>query len=225
MKSKKVKVTFIIIFVVIILLFVLYKFFKIEERIESDAYIFIYNTNNFEQYSKQPEIIIPNKEINFTNKDDIENIIMYLKELNENFNEKNYEITLENENIEDQNVQVVNFEYKIEEFYTNSGYKAVIENGKVSKIVAQIFDIQISEETYNKLKEMSKKKDEYLSDSFYYNQALKKANLNNAKVKEMKLFYNLENDNKYKWIIIENEINGKKEIIQKSIMSLEPIKR
>lgn len=93
MKSKKVKVTFIIIFVVIILLFVLYKFFKIEERIESDAYIFIYNTNNFEQYSKQPEIIIPNKEINFTNKDDIENIIMYLKELNENFNEKNYEIT------------------------------------------------------------------------------------------------------------------------------------
>ncbi len=225
MKSKKVKVTFIIIFVVIILLFVLYKFFKIEERIESDAYIFIYNTNNFEQYSKQPEIIIPNKEINFTNKDDIENIIMYLKELNENFNEKNYEITLENENIEDQNVQVVNFEYKIEEFYTNSGYKAVIENGKVSKIVAQIFDIQISEETYNKLKEMSKKKDEYLSDSFYYNQALKKANLNNAKVKEMKLFYNLENDNKYKWIIIENEINGKKEIIQKSIMFLEPIKR
>lgn len=225
MKSKKVKVTFIIIFVVIILLFVLYKFFKIEERIESDAYIFIYNTNNFEQYSKQPEIIIPNKEINFTNKDDIENITMYLKELNENFNEKNYEITLENENIEDQNVQVVNFEYKIEEFYTNSGYKAVIENGKVSKIVAQIFDIQISEETYNKLKEMSKKKDEYLSDSFYYNQALKKANLNNAKVKEMKLFYNLENDNKYKWIIIENEINGKKEIIQKSIMFLEPIKR
>ena len=225
MKSKKVKVTFIIIFVVIILLFVLYKFFKIEERIESDAYIFIYNTNNFEQYSKQPEIIIPNKEINFTNKDDIENIIMYLKELNENFNEKNYEITLENENIEDQNVQVVNFEYKIEEFYTNSGYKAVIENGKVSKIVAQIFDIQISEETYNKLKEMSKKKNEYLSDSFYYNQALKKANLNNAKVKEMKLFYNLENDNKYKWIIIENEINGKKEIIQKSIMFLEPIKR
>lgn len=225
MKSKKVKVTFIIIFVVIILLFVLYKFFKIEERIESDAYIFIYNTNNFEQYSKQPEIIIPNKEINFTNKDDIENIIMYLKELNENFNEKNYEITLENENIEAQNVQVVNFEYKIEEFYTNSGYKAVIENGKVSKIVAQIFDIQISEETYNKLKEMSKKKDEYLSDSFYYNQALKKANLNNAKVKEMKLFYNLENDNKYKWIIIENEINGKKEIIQKSIMFLEPIKR
>ena len=225
MKSKKVKVTFIIIFVVIILLFVLYKFFKIEERIESDAYIFIYNTNNFEQYSKQPEIIIPNKEINFTNKDDIENITMYLKELNENFNEKNYEITLENENIEDQNVQVVNFEYKIEEFYTNSGYKAVIENGKVSKIVAQIFDIQISEETYNKLKEMSKKKDEYLSDSFYYNQALKKANLNNAKVKEMKLFYNLENDNKYKLIIIENEINGKKEIIQKSIMFLEPIKR
>ena len=187
MKSKKVKVTFIIIFVVIILLFVLYKFFKIEERIESDAYIFIYNTNNFEQYSKQPEIIIPNKEINFTNKDDIENIIMYLKELNGNFNEKNYEITLDNENIEDQNIQVVNFEYKIEEFYTNSGYKAVIENGKVSKIVAQIFDIQISEETYNKLKEMSKKKDEYLSDSFYYNQALKKANLNNAKVKEMKL--------------------------------------
>lgn len=225
MKSKKVKVTFIIIFVVIILLFVLYKFFKIEERIESDAYIFIYNTNNFEQYSKQPEIIIPNKEINFTNKDDIENIIMYLKELNGNFNEKNYEITLDNENIEDQNIQVVNFEYKIEEFYTNSGYKAVIENGKVSKIVAQIFDIQISEETYNKLKEMSKKKDEYLSDSFYYNQALKKANLNNAKVKEMKLFYNLENDNKYKWIIIENEINGKKEIIQKSIMFLEPIKR
>lgn len=225
MKSKKVKVTFIIIFVVIILLFVLYKFFKIEERIESDAYIFIYNTNNFEQYSKQPEIIIPNKEINFTNKDDIENIIMYLKELNENFNEKNYEITLDNENIEDQNVQVVNFEYKIEEFYTNSGYKAVIENGKVSKIVAQIFDIHISEETYNKLKEMSKKKDEYLSDSFYYNQALKKANLNNAKVKEMKLFYNLENDNKYKLIIIENEINGKKEIIQKSIMFLEPIKR
>ena len=188
-------------------------------------YIFIYNTNNFEQYSKQPEIIIPNKEINFTNKDDIENIIMYLKELNENFNEKNYEITLENENIEDQNVQVINFEYKIEKFYTNSGYKAVIENGKVSKIIAQIFDIQISEETYNKLKEMSKKKDEYLSDSFYYNQALKKANLNNAKVKEMKLFYNLENDNKYKWIIIENEINGKKEIIQKSIMFLEPIKR
>lgn len=225
MKSKKVKVTFIIIFVVIILLFVLYKFFKIEERIESDAYIFIYNTNNFEQYSKQPEIIIPNKEINFTNKDDIENIIMYLKELNGNFNEKNYEITLDNENIEDQNIQVVNFEYKIEEFYTNSGYKAVIENGKVSKIVAQIFDIQISEETYNKLKEMSKKKDEYLSDSFYYNQALKKANLNNAKVKEMKLFYNLENDNKYKLIIIENEINGKKEIIQKSIMFLEPIKR
>ena len=42
---------------------------------------------------------------------------MYLKELNENFNEKNYEITLENENIEDQNVQVVNFEYKIAEFY------------------------------------------------------------------------------------------------------------
>lgn len=225
MKSKKVKVNFIIIFAVIILLFVLYKFFKIEERIESDAYIVIYNTNNFEQYSKQLEIIIPNKKINFKNKDDIENIIMYLKELNENFNEKNYEITLDNENIENQNVQVVNFEYKIEEFYTNSGYKAVIENGKVSKIVAQIFDIHISEETYNKLKEMSKKKDEYLSDNFYYNQALKKANLNNAKVKEMKLFYNLENDNKYKWIIIENEINGKKEIIQKSIMFLELIKR
>lgn len=146
------------------------------------------NEENFENYNIEPKTIEIDEEILFKDEEDISNIINYLKTINTNFNEENFEININNEEkVEDKNIRVINFEYKIEKFYTNSGYKAVIENGKVSKIVAQIFDIQISEETYNKLKEMSKKKDEYLSDSFYYNQALKKANLNNAKVKEMKL--------------------------------------
>lgn len=176
------------------------------------------NEENFENYNIEPKTIEIDEEILFKDEEDISNIINYLKTINTNFNEENFEININNEEkVEDKNIRVINFEYKIEKFYTNSGYKAVIEDEKASKVIDRMIYKDISEDDYELMKKISEEKIDILITEEYMQEAFKIANFKKANLKDVKLFYDMQNGGVYYWISIENNVNGNKELIQKKV--------
>lgn len=176
------------------------------------------NEENFENYNIEPKTIEIDEEILFKDEEDISNIINYLKTINTNFNEENFEININNEEkVEDKNIRVINFEYKIEKFYTNSGYKAVIEDEKASKVIDRMIYKDISEDDYELMKKNSEEKIDILITEEYMQEAFKIANFKKANLKDVKLFYDMQNGGVYYWISIENNVNGNKELIQKKV--------
>lgn len=147
------------------------------------------NEENFENYNIEPKTIEIDEEILFKDEEDISNIINYLKTINTNFNEENFEININNEEkVEDKNIRVINFEYKIEKFYTNCGYDVVIEDEKASKVIDRMIYKDISEDDYELMKKISEEKIDILITEEYMQEAFKKANL-----KDVKLFYDMQN--------------------------------
>ena len=176
------------------------------------------NEENFENYNIEPKTIEIDEEILFKDEEDISNIINYLKTINTNFNEENFEININNEEkVEDKNIRVVNFEYKIEKFYTNCGYDVVIEDEKASKVIDRMIYKDISEDDYELMKKISEEKIDILITEEYMQEAFKIANFKKANLKDVKLFYDMQNGCVYYWISIENNVNGNKELIQKKV--------
>lgn len=169
------------------------------------------NEENFENYNIEPKTIEIDEE-------DISNIINYLKTINTNFNEENFEININNEEkVEDKNIRVINFEYKIEKFYTNCGYDVVIEDEKASKVIDRMIYKDISEDDYELMKKISEEKIDILITEEYMQEAFKIANFKKANLKDVKLFYDMQNGGVYYWISIENNVNGNKELIQEKV--------
>lgn len=176
------------------------------------------NEENFENYNIEPKTIEIDEEILFKDEEDISNIINYLKTINTNFNEENFEININNEEkVEDKNIRVINFEYKIEKFYTNCGYDVVIEDEKASKVIDRMIYKDISEDDYELMKKISEEKIDILITEEYMQEAFKIANFKKANLKDVKLFYDMQNGGVYYWISIENNVNGNKELIQKKV--------
>ena len=176
------------------------------------------NEENFENYNIEPKTIEIDEEILFKDEEDISNIINYLKTINTNFNEENFEININNEEkVEDKNIRVINFEYKIEKFYTNCGYDVVIEDEKASKVIDRMIYKDISEDDYELMKKISEEKIDILITEEYMQEAFKIANFKKANLKDVKLFYDIQNGGVYYWISIENNVNGNKELIQKKV--------
>lgn len=176
------------------------------------------NEENFENYNIEPKTIEIDEEILFKDEEDISNIINYLKTINTNFNEENFEININNEEkVEDKNIRVINFEYKIEKFYTNCGYDVVIEDEKASKVIDRMIYKDISEDDYELMKKISEEKIDILITEEYIQEAFKIANFKEANLKDLKLFYDMQNGGVYYWISIENNVNGNKELIQKKV--------
>lgn len=145
------------------------------------------NEENFENYNIEPKTIEIDEE-------DISNIINYLKTINTNFNEENFEININNEEkVEDKNIRVINFEYKIEKFYTNCGYDVVIEDEKASKVIDRMIYKDISEDDYELMKKISEEKIDILITEEYMQEAFKIANFKKANLKDVKLFYDMQN--------------------------------
>lgn len=176
------------------------------------------NEENFENYNIEPKTIEIDEEILFKDEEDISNIINYLKTINTNFNEENFEININNEEkVEDKNIRVINFEYKIEKFYTNCGYDVVIEDEKASKVIDRMIYKDISEDDYELMKKISEEKIDILITEEYMQEAFKIANFKKANLKDVKLFYDMQNGGVYYWISIENNVNGNKELIQEKV--------
>ena len=152
------------------------------------------NEENFENYNIEPKTIEIDEEILFKDEEDISNIINYLKTINTNFNEENFEININNEEkVEDKNIRVINFEYKIEKFYTNCGYDVVIEDEKASKVIDRMIYKDISEDDYELMKKISEEKIDILITEEYMQEAFKIANFKKANLKDVKLFYDMQN--------------------------------
>lgn len=176
------------------------------------------NEENFENYNIEPKTIEIDEEILFKDEEDISNIINYLKTINTNFNEENFEININNEEkVEDKNIRVINFEYKIEKFYTNCGYDVVIADEKASKVIDRMIYKDISEDDYELMKKISEEKIDILITEEYMQEAFKIANFKKANLKDVKLFYDMQNGGVYYWISIENNVNGNKKLIQKKV--------
>lgn len=226
-KRKILIVTFLIIIILAIVLviiginvFLLKKDKVVFGICTSDVFAeyLVNNEENFENYNIEPKTIEIDEEIFFKDKEDISNVINYLKTINTNFNEENFEININNEEkVEDKNIRVINFEYKIEKFYTNCGYDVVIEDEKASKVIDRMIYKDISEDDYELMKKISEEKIDILITEEYIQEAFKIANFKEANLKDLKLFYDMQNGGVYYWISIENNVNGNKELIQKKV--------
>lgn len=227
-KKKILMITFLIIIILAIIL-VSIMIIKVSSKQEREvvfgictsdvfAEYLVNNEENFENYNIEPKTIEIDEEIFFKDKEDISNVINYLKTLNTNFNEENFEININNEEkVEDKNIRVINFEYKIEKFYTNCGYDVVIEDEKASKVIDRMIYKDISEDDYELMKKISEEKIDILITEEYIQEAFKIANFKEANLKDLKLFYDMQNGGVYYWISIENNVNGNKELIQKKV--------
>lgn len=75
----------------------------------------------------------------------------------------------------------------------------------------------ISEDDYELMKKISEEKIDILITEEYMQEAFKIANFKKANLKDVKLFYDMQNGGVYYWISIENNVNGNKELIQEKV--------
>lgn len=157
------------------------------------------NLNKLDEQKKY----YPDKDIMFYTQNDISSVSDFLKTKNKNFNISNYDIKINDSFYNDEIVKTIYLEYKIGDFYTNSGYTVILENNKIKEVVDNSIELNLNEEEIEELEQYKLSEEKLLE---YKNKAKNEIlSKNDILISEdeqsIKLIYDIKENKKYISII------------------------
>lgn len=160
---------------------------------------------------EKDNLIIPKENIYYDNIKDINNVTNFLENQYKDFKKDKYEVQTSEVTINNDRIPVIDFKYKIGNFYTENVYTVMVEKGKVSKIADNTINFNLSKEKIIELENFNLSEEQITQ---YKNRALNdivedemKSNIGKSDI-NYRFFYDISKDKKYIEIIIKIN-NGK----------------